>query len=210
MRVPQMQETGLSMRYVTVCVAIFVAVLSIRPIRNMISSRQLMNSSYNPLHLVGTYGAFGSITRNRLEVIVEGTDDPILSAATKWRAYEFKGKPGNPRRAPPQIAPYHLRLDWLMWFAAMSDYSEHPWFVHFLGKLLQADQDTLGLLRGDPFGGRPPRWVRAQLYEYQFASPEELRKTGNWWTRRLSAPYFPPVSLHDGTFRELPEGKGWL
>ena len=34
-----------------------------------------MNTVYNRFHLVGTYGAFGSITRPRYEVIVEGTDE---------------------------------------------------------------------------------------------------------------------------------------
>src|SRR5260370_2347644 len=108
--------------------------MSVQPVRNMISPRQVMNTSYNPFHLVGTYGAFGSITRQRFEVIVEGTDDAVLTPATKWSEYEFKGKPGDVTRMPSQIAPYHLRLDWLMWFAAMSPYYSHPWFVPFVCK----------------------------------------------------------------------------
>ena len=28
--------------------------------------------------------------------------------------------PATPRRLPPQVAPYHLRLDWLMWFIPIS------------------------------------------------------------------------------------------
>src|SRR5205814_6985247 len=102
---------------IAVSVALMVAIMSIQPVRNMISPRQVMNTSFNPFHLVGTYGAFGSITRQRFEVIVEGTDEAVLTPATKWREYEFKGKPGDTRRMPSQIAPYHLRLDWLMWFA---------------------------------------------------------------------------------------------
>ena len=193
-----------------IAVGLLVAYLSIDPIRNMISPGQVMNQSYNPLHLVGTYGAFGSITRPRYEVIVEGTADAVLSDATKWRAYEFKGKPGDPGRSPPQIAPYHLRLDWLMWFAALSDYREHPWFVHFLAKLLEGDPATLGLLRTNPFPDAPPQFVRAELYEYHFTTPAEKRKTGQWWRRELVRDYFPAVSLHSSAFRDFLDGMGWL
>src|SRR5579885_3388913 len=98
-----------------------VAVLSWWPVRNMLSRQQVMNYSFNPLHLVNTYGAFGSITRVRHEVVLECTEERAPGPETRWHEYEFKGKPGDPQRRPPQIAPYHLRLDWLMWFAALSD-----------------------------------------------------------------------------------------
>ncbi len=193
----------------TIVVGVLVAVLSINPIRNLVSSRQIMNTSYNPLHLVGTYGAFGSITRVRYQVIVEGTDEVVLTPSTNWRAYEFKGQPGDPSRAPPQIAPYHLRLDWLMWFASMSEYYSHPWFVHFMAKLLQGDSDTLSLLRSNPFPKQPPHYIRAQLYEYHFTTPEERRKTGLWWKRQLIGSYFPPVSLATPAFRDILDRQGW-
>ena len=35
-----------------------------------------------------------------------------------WEEYHFKCKPGDPRKRPCVISPYHYRLDWLMWFAA--------------------------------------------------------------------------------------------
>lgn len=147
--------------------------LSVQPVRNMLSREQVMNTVYNRFHLVGTYGAFGSITRPRYEVIVEGTDEAVVSASTKWRAYEFRGKPGSLERMPPQIGPYHLRLDWLMWFAAMSSYQEQPWFTPFMAKLLEGDRAVLSLLRSNPFPLRPPRYVRALLYEYHFTNPAE-------------------------------------
>lgn len=189
--------------------AFIVAVLSIRPILNLLSPRQAMNASYDPLHLVGTYGAFGSITRPRYEVIVEGTDEPVVNGGTHWREYGFKGKPGDVDRMPTQIAPYHLRIDWLMWFAAFSDWREHPWFVNFLAKLLQDDAPTLGLLRTNPFHDGPPKFVQARLYEYHFTTPEERKKTGAWWKRELVGPYFPPVSLDDEGFVDLLKSMGW-
>jgi hypothetical protein len=161
-----------------------------------------MNTVYNRFHFVGTYGAFGSITRPRYEVIVEGTDEAVLTPTTKWREYEFKGKPGALGQIPPQIAPYHLRLDWLMWFAAMSGYRENPWFLHFLAKLLEGDSATLGLLRTNPFPDKPPRYVRAQRYEYHFTTPAEHAASGLWWKRELVSPYVPPVSLDRQGLRE--------
>ena len=161
----------------------------------MISPNQLMNYSFIPVHLVNTYGAFGSITRTRREIVIEGTSDSTITASTKWLAYEFKGKPGDPARTPPQIAPYHLRLDWLMWFAAMSSPSEHPWFGALLAKLLEGDPATLALLRSNPFPDRPPRYVRALYYEYRFTAREERQRTGLWWNRDLLGLYYSPVML---------------
>jgi hypothetical protein len=192
---PPLQTMQMAHRVVISAIAIGVAVMSIGPIRNLLSPNQMMNTSFNPLHLVNTYGAFGSITRTRQEIVLEGTHDQAITAATKWEAYEFKGKPGDPARGSPQIAPYHLRLDWLMWFAAMSSPSDHPWFTALLVKLLEGDRDTLGLLRANPFPDRPPTYVRALFYEYHFTSPEEHRRTGRWWNRDLLGLYYAPAAL---------------
>jgi hypothetical protein len=197
-------------RYAVIALAVLVAFLSISPIQNMLSPAQAMNTSYEPLHLVNSYGAFGSITRPRYEVIVEGTDAETLTPDTTWLEYEFKGKPGDVRRQAPQIAPYHLRLDWLMWFAGFTPYDEEPWFVNLVAKLLQNDKRTLSLIRGNPFTSRAPRYVRALLYEYHFTTPDERRKTGAWWKRELKGLYFPPVSLDNPAFRDILEREGWL
>jgi lipase maturation factor len=182
--------------YVAIVLAVtgLIVALSYRPARNLLSRHQLMNYSFDPLHIVGTYGAFGSITKERYEVVIEGTDQPVATASA-WREYEFKGKPGDVRRRPPQIAPYHLRLDWLMWFAAMSSPTYHSWFVPLAGKLLEGDRATLRLLARDPFPDRPPRFVRARLYLYRFTTPRERQATGAWWHRELVGDYLPAVTL---------------
>jgi len=179
-------------------VTALIVALSYRPARNLLSRRQLMNYSFDPFHVVGTYGAFGTVTKERDEVIVEGTDEAVLTPATAWREYEVKAKPGDVRRRPPQYAPYHLRLDWLMWFAAMSSPAYQEWFVPFLTKLLLADRATLALLRRDPFAGKPPRFVRARLYRYRFTTPRERGETGAWWRRELLGDYLRPVALRGG------------
>ena len=178
-----------------VAVTLLILYLSYRPARNLLSRRQIMNASFDSFHIVGTYGAFGSVTKERYEVIVEGTADPVLNAQTVWREYEFKGKPGDVKRTPAQFAPYHLRLDWLMWFAAMSSPMYHEWFVPFLVKLLEADRPVLRLLRRDPFQGQRPRFVRALLYLYRFTDARERRETGAWWHRELVGDYVPAVGL---------------
>jgi hypothetical protein len=197
-------------RPAVVAVTVLVAVLSIRPLGNLLSPRQAMNASYDPLHIVNTYGAFGSVTRPRYEVVVEGTADTGIGRAAGWREYAFKGKPGDPSRRPPQIAPYHLRLDWLMWFCGFNPWYRQPWFANFVAKLLQNDAPTLSLMAGNPFPDRPPKFVRARLYEYRFTTPDERRRTGNWWIREPRGEYFPAVSLDDPGFRHLLESEGWL
>ncbi len=111
-----------------------------------------------------------------------------------WKAYEFKGKPGDPKRMPPQVAPYHLRLDWLMWFAAMGPPDRYPWIVELVGRLLEGDTATLKLLRTNPFPDEPPVVVRARLYRYRFTSRAERRETGAWWARTLVAMWLPPLA----------------
>jgi hypothetical protein len=186
--------------------AAVVLILSIPPAMNFFSRQQLMNFNYNPLCLVNSYGAFGSVTQKRYEIIIEGTQDRSVTPQTRWVAYEFKAKPGDVRRMPPQFAPYHLRLDWLMWFLPFSVdvhedgiamYGYERWFLRFVEKLLQADPPTLKLLAGDPFQGQKPRFVRARYYLYQFTDADERKKTGAWWKRRFIDEYLPPVTLKD-------------
>ncbi|MGW1596906.1 lipase maturation factor family protein [Streptomyces sp. NPDC002343] len=170
--------------------------LSHRPVLNMISRRQVMNRSFDPLHLVNTYGAFGSVSRCRYEVVVEGTLDDAPRADSDWREYAFKGKPGDPRRWPRQFAPYHLRLDWLMWFAALSPGYAGEWFGALVERLLENDRDTLRLLRRCPFPpDTPPRYVRARLFRYRYTSRRELRETGACWERTYVREYLPPTRL---------------
>ncbi|MBA0124511.1 lipase maturation factor family protein [Haloechinothrix sp. YIM 98757] len=191
----ELEPAPLWFRVVVLLVAAVVVVLSYGPVTNMVSRRQVMNRSFDPLRLVNTYGAFGSITRRRDEIVIEGTSDAAPGADTEWFEYEFKGKPGDVRRRPPQVAPYHLRLDWLMWFAALSPSMAGPWFRPLVAKLLEGDRDTLKLLRHNPFPERPPTHVRARLYRYRFTTPAERRETGAWWHRELIGEFLPPVSL---------------
>ena len=174
--------------YVVVVLVVSAAlvVLAYWPARNMLSPGQLMNASFNKLHLGNTYGAFGSVTRIRHEVVLEGSADGI-----EWREYEFRGKPGSVTRRPWQFAPYHLRLDWLMWFAALSRRYAAGWLPALIGKLLTGDDSALRLLRTNPFPDAPPAYVRAQYYRYRFTTRAERRATGAWWHRELVGEFLP-------------------
>ncbi|MEV0086073.1 lipase maturation factor family protein [Saccharopolyspora sp. NPDC050642] len=174
-------------------VAVVFVVLSYWPVRNMLGRRQVMNRSFNRLHLGNTYGAFGSVTRTRYEVIIEGAAD----ADGEWLAYEFKGKPGDPHRRPPQVAPYHLRLDWLMWFLAISPSYGRSWLPNLVKALLRNEEHVLRLLRHNPFPESPPRLVRAQFYRYRFATRAERRETGAFWIRSRIGDFVPPLTLED-------------
>ncbi|XP_069920288.1 lipase maturation factor 1 isoform X2 [Oryctolagus cuniculus] len=197
-------------RVVNVSLGVLVAWLSVPVLLNLLSSRQVMNASFNPLRIVNTYGAFGSITKERTEVVLQGTAHPNASAPDAlWEDYEFKCKPGDPRRRPCLISPYHYRLDWLMWFAAFQTYEHNEWVLHLAGKLLAGDAEALSLLAHSPFTGRePPRWIRGEHYRYKFSRPGGRHAAeGAWWVRRRIGPYFPALRLED--LRGYFQARGW-
>ncbi|XP_044308525.1 lipase maturation factor 1 isoform X2 [Varanus komodoensis] len=197
-------------KVVNLSLGLLVAFLSIPVVINLLSSQQVMNTSFNPLRIVNTYGAFGSITKERTEVILQGTssldpDDP----AALWEEYEFKCKPGDLRRRPCLISPYHYRLDWLMWFAAFQTYEQNEWIIHLAGKLLANEKGILSLMASNPFEGKaPPRWIRGEHFRYKFSRPGGTHaKDGKWWIRKRIGPYFPPVNLEG--LRKFFEARRW-
>lgn len=185
---------------------ILALILSYRPLLNLFSSRQFMNYCWNRWHLVGAYGAFGSVTKERYEVVIEGSSTGFPEDESSWLEYEFKGKPGALDRIPPIVAPYHLRLDWMIWFLPFSVMVRNKniyirghslYFIRLMKKLLQHDQQILKLFRSVPFRDVPPRWVRARFYEYHFTDREDYRRSGLIWKRELLGEYFPAVSQED-------------
>ncbi|HST10020.1 MAG TPA: lipase maturation factor family protein, partial [Terriglobales bacterium] len=143
-----------------------------------------------PFEIVNTYGLFAVMTTSRPEIIIEGSNDGVT-----WLAYEFKYKPGQLTRRPLWVAPFQPRLDWQMWFAALGHYQSAPWILHFLERLLDGSPQVLGLLDRNPFPNAPPRYIRAQVYDYRFTTPEEHKVTGQWWQREWKGAYVPEVSL---------------
>ena len=143
-----------------------------------------------PFRIANGYGLFRVMTKDRREIVIEGSADGI-----DWEPYEFKWKPGDVTRAPGWCAPHQPRLDWQMWFAALGSYQQNPWFVRTAICLLEGKSDVAQLFARNPFPELPPRYVRAIVYRYRFTTTSEHRQTGAWWKRQELGEYLPAVSL---------------
>ncbi|MFW6193507.1 MAG: lipase maturation factor family protein [Gemmatimonadota bacterium] len=142
-----------------------------------------------PFRTINSYGLFRVMTRRRPEIVVEGSRD-----GETWRPYRFRWKPCDPRRKPRFCAPHQPRLDWQMWFAALSTFRRSRWMHAFLVRLLEGSRAVEALLEEVPYPEEGPTYVRAVLYEYRFADPDERRRSGRWWTRERVGLYAPPVT----------------
>jgi len=152
-----------------------------------------LNRTLAPLLSNNGYGLFAVMTTERDEIELEGSDD-----GRSWRAYRFRWKPGPLERAPAFAGPHMPRLDWQMWFAALQGCARVPWFHVFLLRVLEGDPAVLDLLAENPFGQKPPRYLRTPLYRYRFATPDE----GGWWRRRSVGVFCPTVELRQGRLVE--------
>jgi hypothetical protein len=156
---------------------------------NLPQTIQVMEGLIEPLHVVNPYGLFAVMTTERDEVVIQGSEDGAV-----WKDYEFRYKPGDVTRRPSWNIPHQPRLDWQMWFASLDDPQGPAWFGRFLQRVLENEPTVIALLQYNPFPDRPPRYLRAQFYEYRYADRQE-RKQGRWWDRRLLGLYYPEVQL---------------
>jgi hypothetical protein len=200
------------------CVFAVVAVLSIFPVLNLFDYHfdpnwnlvegQAMNTSYDPLHLVNSYGAFGSVGKERQVIVLEGTSSDNPDNTADWKEYPYVGLPWDTMRPPPFIAPYQPHLDWQLWFAAMATPEYYPWTYNLVWKLLHNDPDTLGLFAGNPFPGQPPKFIRAVLYIYKFAPLNDPEH--RYWTRDRQYLWLPAYSVDSPELLEMLHSNGWL
>ena len=178
-----------------------VAAASVTTFVRRISNRALgravarVSGLLDPYRSINSYGLFAVMTTARPEIVIEGSDDGHV-----WREYLFRYKPSRPEDPPRWVAPYHPRLDWQMWFAALG--RPPAWFPAFLERLLEGSPDVLRLLGPNPFPDHPPRYVRALLYDYRMTDLETKRRTGAWWRRKLIGTYFPTSTLARGRRRD--------
>jgi hypothetical protein len=194
-------------KWILGAICVLVAYKSVPVVENLVAptnGRQAMNRSYDRLALVNTYGAFGSVGDSRDELVIEGTRDTDLASAT-WHAYELPCKPGDLSRRPCILGPYHRRLDWLIWFAAMSEKPRDPWIVHFVYKLLVGDRTIRTQLAHDPFDGEPPAYVRIRRFTYQL----QPITADTWWARDNEQLWLAPVALDDPDLLEALARFGW-
>ncbi|MEO8853526.1 MAG: lipase maturation factor family protein, partial [Ginsengibacter sp.] len=189
-------------------VTVIVGLLSIQPAFNLLSPGQVMNTSYDPLDLVNTYGAFGTVGIERLNVIFEGTMDENPGDSADWKPYIYRGLTVELDKRPPQIAPYQLHLDWQMWFASMSTPDEYPWTLNLIWKLLHNDPNAVNLFKKNPFPAKPPRYIRAVLYRYSFAKPGN--PNGLWWDRQRISIWILPLSASDPDLLNILKQENWI
>ena len=197
----QPMEAGRTLRFASAALTFLILPLGLTRILENVTPQlprplEALARYTSPFQLVNSYGLFAVMTTERQEIIVEGSDD-----GQQWRAYEFPYKPGDVQRAPRWAAPYQPRLDWQMWFAALSDYRSNPWFVAFVERLLEGSPDVVALLAKNPFPDHPPRYVRAVTYDYKFSTWDEHRETGAWWHREPHGEYLPPVGFRSTASR---------
>ena len=215
---PSRWREGLSQRVATAeeskargfacyALAAVVALMSVNPVANMLSPGQVMNTSFDPFDLVNTYGAFGSIGRERYEIVLEGTADDPKDPGARWQEYDFPCKPGRTSQRSCWISPYHYRLDWQMWFLAMPGAPTDGWFVHLVAKLLEGDPKTRGLLARGPFEDHPPRAIRALYYRYEMTRLGEA--THDFWKRTLEGAYLPALTRDDPRLVSYLRAQGW-
>ena len=181
-------------------VAVLLLALSLVPLsevfglpRAWLGPLPAVERQLSPLDLVNRYGLFAVMTTRRLEISIEVSDDGV-----RWREYPFRWKPGDVTKRPAFVAPYHPRLDWQMWFAALSEFGRDRWFLAFCRALLEGSPSVRALLGRDPLPGAPPRYVRALAWDYHFSDAAARRATGAWWTRELVGAYGPALALADG------------
>lgn len=166
--------------------------LSLQPAWNLISPRQVMNRSYGRFRLVNSYGAFGNVIDVRHELRIEGTPDDQAGEDAEWLPYEFKAKPGHPFRTPPHLSPWHHRLDWQLWFAALGDRpDQHPWIPRLAEGLRSGDPTILRLVATNPFPNHPPTAIRIRRAVYRFAPSDNPHD--RWWEIGPWTAYWPPL-----------------
>ena len=145
-----------------------------------------------PLRTINGYGLFRVMTTQRREIVIEGSHDTV-----RWREYELPWKPGNAGRRPGFVAPHQPRLDWQLWFAALSPRGNAYWLQGLLRRQLEGSPAVLDLFRTNPFPDSPPRYIRLLYYRYRFTDPKTKHATGAWWQReRLGLLTSEPLSLH--------------
>jgi len=199
------------------CAFALLCVLNIFPLLNLFDLHfkdgelvqgQAMNTSYDPFHLANSYGAFGTVGKERDQLVIEGTDSDTPDNSADWKEYPTVGQPWDPMRRPPFIAPYQPHLDWQLWFAAMASPEYYTWTYNLVWKLLHNDPATLSLFAANPFPDHPPKYIRLVLYIYHFAPLNDPQH--RYWIRDRQFNWLPPYSVDSPGLLDVLKQQGWL
>ena len=165
---------------------------------------RLARSSASPFQIVNSYGLFAVMTTTRPEIIVEGSDD-----GDTWLRIRI---PLQARRSESQRRAWLHRFS-LVWIGRCGSprwATTNPTCgsLDSLAAIARRFSAGAGLIEKNPFPERPPRFIRAQLYDYSFTEFGERRTTGAWWKRQPMGTYLPPIGLKsaaaNGANRQVP------
>ena len=200
---------GLKRKVILTALTTFLLIFSYKPLKNLIGPQQIMNTSYDQFYFVNSYGLFGGVTKKRYEIVLKGTLDKVITPQTKWIEYSIPCKPGDIQRTPCILSPYHYRITWQIWFAAMGNYQYNPWLVHWVFKILHGNDTALSLLENNPFPKSPPTFIKADLYQYEFTNPYKGSKVFNWYKRKWIKVYLPPLHKNHSELINFIQRKKW-
>lgn len=195
---PILEPSGLLWQMIMTCLGVVMLGIQVATLWFFFFRSRLfvpLITAIQPFHIAYRHGIFAVMTTKRYEIVVEGSDD-----GNEWKEYHFYYKPTDLAWRPRRIAPYQPRIDWQMWFLPFEYFDYRGWFQKFLVKLLQNSPSVLKLIRQNPFPNKPPRYIRALQYDYEYTSYEEKSKTGHWWKRELIDHYTPEMELRENSF----------
>lgn len=154
-----------------------------------------------------TYGLFRQMTgvkHGRPEIVVKATKmwpDPLPSA---FEELNFNFKPTSMNSGAVWVAPHQPRLDWQMWFAALTNSAQQTtWFYSFLFRICGGSKDVWHLISQENKSlfnhANPPRAIKATKLFYRFTGnfsvsdrQREVFKVDNddiWWRQRSGDAY---------------------
>jgi hypothetical protein len=188
--VPSTESAPRQWRWATLPIGALLIMVGALQLLAMIGIVGRAPAVFPSLNIVNRYGLFAVMTTSRPEIVIEGSQD-----GQEWKSYEFKFKPGDVSAPLRWVAPYQPRLDWQMWFAALSRHENSPWFSTLIQRLLEGSPEVLNLLAENPFPDKPPLWIRAVVYDYHFSDAPTRRAADAIWTREPLGEYFPAVRL---------------
>lgn len=174
--------------------------------KNVLHTLHDLSLYYQPYRVVNVYHLFANMTRDRVMVEIEGSND-----TSEWKPYRFHYAPGDLMRRPGFVAPHQPRLDFQLWFLAFvpsgvpSNYGRplsHPyqfWYrtrqqapagrEYFLNLLarLHSDPESVSYFFSEMpvFDNEPPKYLRLAFYNYHMSDPETYQKTGAYWVRKF-------------------------
>lgn len=183
-------------RWNLVSVLILLSILPFGEIYLRVPGGTPLLSFLQPFRSVNGYGLFAAMTKNRWELEIQGSLD-----GNEWRTYPFRYKPGDLKKAPPFVAPYHPRLDFQCWFLTFDgtgDFQRHQYLMSLLMSIFKQEPQVMKLLDKNPFP-QSPKYLRLLIHRYKMTSLKERWDTGAYWKINETRSWSPIIGVGSQT-----------